>query len=119
MLFFNSLIFTFPAPFYSCRLESLESLELFIAFLNEEVEESRIVTEAFRAFPSGLKIDCRISENSGGISVDCQVSSCNVFTISSCSVFYIKKILLCEIRLCNFESIPGVGFADSLLAWLF
>ena len=40
----------------------------------DEVEVSKMVTEGLRAFPSGLKMLCRISEKSDGISVDCQVS---------------------------------------------
>ena len=93
MLFFNNLIFVL-ATISSCRLISRE---VFMRLEEEEsrdelsrleeVELSRMVTEALRAVPSGLKIFCNIYENSGGISVDCQVSYCRVFIISLLQVF--------------------------------
>lgn len=79
MLFFSNFILAFTTTSY-CLLD-YRSLDEFIAPLLEEVEESKMVTDAFKAVPSGLNIACKISENSGGISVDCHVSSCKVLTI--------------------------------------
>jgi hypothetical protein len=76
MLFFSNFIFVlFPlivGDYY--EILSIFSRETFKIPLLEFVEESKIVTEALRALPSGLKIACKISPNSAGISVDCQVS---------------------------------------------
>jgi hypothetical protein len=82
MLFFNSLnlILTLPYSFRSSRDRSLEhSLD---GAPLEEVEESSTVMDALRTVPYGLRILLRISLNSWGTSVDCQVSSCRVLMIS-------------------------------------
>jgi hypothetical protein len=65
-LFFNNLNFIrilpssliSPREFYLSLIESREILPLF-----EEVEESRIVIDAFKVVPSGFRILFRISEN--------------------------------------------------------
>ena len=62
ILFFNNFIFVFDSSLLpSLTLLSEEEDELRTPL--EEVEESRIVTDALRAVPSGLKIFWRISEN--------------------------------------------------------
>jgi len=62
MLFFNNLNFTLafdylPSSRESSREQSREGAPF------EEVEESRIVIDAFRIVPSGLRILLRISLN--------------------------------------------------------
>lgn len=82
MLFFSNLnfILALPSSFRSSRDRSLEhSLE---GAPLEEVDESSTVTEALRTVPYGLRMLLRISLNSWGTSVDCQVSSWRVLMIS-------------------------------------
>ena len=89
MLFFSNLIFILElAPRMSSLETSLPSRELLKLLLREEpIDESRMVTEALRIFPSGLKIAWRIQENYGGTSVDCQVSYCKAVMIQLSHVF--------------------------------
>lgn len=60
----------------SSREHSLEGGPL------EDVDESSKVTDALRTVPYGLRMLLRISLNSWGTSVDCQVSSWRVLMIS-------------------------------------
>ena len=62
------------SPFERSLLLSLEVLLLVL-------EESRMVMLALRTVPSGLRMLLRMSENSCGTSVDCQVSSWRVLMI--------------------------------------
>jgi hypothetical protein len=69
MLFLSSLILTLApliAEVYYPRLIYF-SRDMFKIPLLELVEESRIVIEELSAFPSGLKIACKMSPNSAGI----------------------------------------------------
>lgn len=69
MLFLSNFIFILVpliAEFYYPLFVSLSRDILRIPLL-EFVEESRIVTEEFKAWPSGLKMACKISPNSAGI----------------------------------------------------
>lgn len=65
MLFLSSFIFVFTpltAEDYYGPLSSL-SRDIFKIPLLEFVDESKIVTDEFKALPSGLKIACKISPN--------------------------------------------------------
>lgn len=84
---------TFPSS-RSSRERSFEASRDALT-LEEADEESRMVMEALRMVPSGLRILLRISENSWGTSVDCQVSSWRVLMTSLSRVFCMLSELHC------------------------
>ena len=92
MLFFSNLNFnltllsSFTSSFDNYLEDYLEKLPF-----DEAEDRSKMVIETLRAFPSGLKILLRISENSWGTSVDCQVSSCKLLMTSLFRAFYIRN----------------------------
>jgi hypothetical protein len=71
--------------------------------------------EAFRTVPSGLRMLLRMSENSWGTYVDCQVSSWSVLIISFSRVFYVGDNLHCDRHLYNQLSNRTGGISSSWL----